>query len=444
MATANSHESSPSSGNGSSARGTSANGTAPTSFTASLWRRWLARRQRNQVRYLSQVKFRLTREGVHFVAVLLFIFIGAVIREINLLILLAGSMIGLLVLQWRFNTRTLLKLTARRRLPQYAVAGKLTSISLTLSNPKRWLGSWLVVVEDRLQKQNPNSRKLVERGMAAIEEIRPRGSAECRYELEFHERGKYQIGPTTISTRFPIGLGRGWRTLDNARTLIVRPRLGELTPNIRSLHQQLRIGHAAASPQAGTHEAEFYGLRPWQSGDSRRWIHWRTTARLGEVSVRQFERQQQRQITILLDLHSPKLKPGESCSLCELAISFVATIATQSAKVGSDSLSAAVAGDTVVTVTNVQSPVLVDNLLDSLATIAPAENPDLLKAIRSLTLSLVANPSLLIISTRASQLDSLRNSLNDPVGSKLLSRVKLKWLNVSAGQLEPYFSWTAN
>lgn len=442
MASANSLRETP---NGETSKSNAARAhTPPTSLTANLWQRWLARRRRNQARYLSQVKFRLTREGIHFLAVLLFIFVGAVIREINLLILLAGSMIGLLILQWRFNTRTLLKLTAIRRLPMYAVVGKVTSISLELTNPKLWLGSWLVVVEDRLHQLAPHSKKLNDQGVAAIDEIRPRGSALCRYELEFHERGKYCIGPTTISTRFPIGLGRGWRTLDNARTLIVRPQLGELTPKVRVLYQQLSVGHAAASPQAGTHEAEFYGLRPWQSGDSRRWIHWRTTARLGELSVRQFERQQQRQSTILLDLYAANLKAGESCPLCEKAISFLATFATQSAKVGSDSLSAAVAGHTLLTVTDVRSPVLVDNLLDALASIAPSASPNLLTAVRSLTLPLVANPSLLIISTRGSQVELLRKSLKDPLVSKLLSRVKFKWLDVSAGQLEPYFSWTSN
>lgn len=412
----------------------------PPSVTARLWRKWQARRQRNQARYLSQVKFRLTREGVHFLAVLLFVFVGAVIREINLLILLAGSMIGLLVLQWRFNTRTLHKLTLQRRLPPHAVVGNVTSISVLLHNPKRWLGSWLVMVEDGLQKTAPDAKKLGAPGVAVADEVKPRGSAVCRYQLEFHERGSYDVGPSTISTRYPIGLGRGWRTLDNARSLIVRPRLGELKPKVQLLFQQLRSGHAATSPQVGTHEAEFYGLRPWQSGDSRRWIHWRTTARLGTLSVRQFERQQQRQMSVLLDLYAAEDKSRAGCPLCEQAISFLATLATHSAKYGSDSLSAAVAGAAVLSVTRAQSPVLVNDLLDSLAVVAPSSAPDLMAAIRSLTLPLLANPSLLVISTRAPQFELLRKSVSDPVGRKLLSRLQLNWLDASAGELEPYFT----
>lgn len=431
------------------------------SATLWLWRKWRERRRRNQLRFLSQGKFRLTREGVHFLAVLLFIFVGAVIREINLLILLAGCMIGLLILQWRFNTRTLLGLSVSRRVPTSATVGKPLMVALRINNPKRWLGAWLVQVEDRLGRTNPYPKKISESGVAIVDTIRPRGSSDTQYELTFHERGAYQIGPSTISTRFPMGLGRGWRTLNNEFRLIVRPKLGALTATTRGLFQQLRVGHAATSPKPGTHEAEFFGLRPWQSGDSRRWIHWRTTARLGEIAVRQFERQQHRQLNVLLDLHVPKVadlakaadakgidaKHGgieKALTTCELAISFVATLATQTARSATDSLSVAVAGKEQIALLDARSPVLVNNLLDALATIEPADNPNLVSAIRSLTVPLLSNSHLLVISTRSNQLSALLKEDRDGALAKFLSRVGVHWLDASSGQLEPYFTWTQN
>ncbi|MEZ6134807.1 MAG: DUF58 domain-containing protein [Pirellulaceae bacterium] len=409
-----------------------------------LWRRWQARQRRVQARYLSQVRFRLTREGVHFLAVLLFIFLGAVIRQINLLTLLAGAMIGLLILQWRFNSRTLIGLTLERQLPARARAGQTIDIRLALFNPKRLLGAWLVVIEERLQKLEPNSLKLAGKGQGIVEEVRPRGSAVCRYQLQFHERGRYRIGSSLLSTRFPLGLGRGWRTIDNSTELIVLPRLGELTPRSKKLFQQMREGHAANAPMAGTHEAEFYGLRPWQSGDSRRWIHWRTTARLGEVAVRQFERQQQRQICVLLDLHRTANNNLESDAkdACETAIEFVATLAHSTAILGSDKLAVAVAGSQLSTFNRMQSAALADQLLEALATVSPSSNPDLAEAFRSLTSALVANPVLVVVSSRGSQLSELRSTLKDPVSQKLLAKISLRWLDVSAGDIDPY--WIAD
>jgi uncharacterized protein (DUF58 family) len=422
------------------------NPEANASATLWLWRKWRARRRRVQQRYLSQGRFVLTREGFHFLALLLFTFVGALIREINLLILLAGCMIGLLLLQWRFNTRTLRGLTVARRLPSSTVVGSPFRVSLDVDNPKRLLGSWLVMVEDRLARTSPYPKKLTEQGMAVLDAVPPRTHRTCEYELTIHERGAYEIGPSTISTRFPLGLGRGWRTLSNERRLIVRPKQGDLKPAARALFQQLRVGHAASSPKPGTHEAEFYGLRRWQSGDSKRWIHWRTTARVGEISVRQFERQQHRQLNVLLDLHLPTSGDLQWCrSLCELVISFVATLATKTAHSSTDSLSVSVAGKQQFSMIDARSPVLVNNLLDQLAVVEPTDEPDLQEAFRSLKVSLISNPQLLVISTRANQLARLvGDASSDSSHARFLSRLAITWLNASEDHLEPYFLWTSN
>ena len=129
-----------------------------------LWKRWRNKRRRDRVRSLSQVRFRLTREGVHYIGILLFIFLGALLRDINLLILLAGAMIGLLLLQWRFNTRTLIGLTATRFIPRNSFVGQETSVEVQVTNPKLWLGAWLILIEDPLSKLLPNAAKLIEKG----------------------------------------------------------------------------------------------------------------------------------------------------------------------------------------------------------------------------------------------------------------------------------------
>lgn len=411
----------------------------PASWFGSLWDRWLKKRRRDRARQLSQVKFRLTREGLHFVGVLLFIFIGAVIRDINLLILLAGALIGLMLLQWRFNTATLLGLQIERRIPRSTNVGRETSVELRLWNSKSWLGAWLVVAEDPLQKELPHKRRLSERGLVLVDAVQPRGITPSVYQLAFHERGRYRVGPTTISTRFPLGLGRGWRTIDNESEIVVHPRLGELTSRLASLLQYDREGHAKASSNAGAHEGEFYGLRPWEAGDSRRWIHWRTTARLGALSVRQFERQQQRQICVLLDLYDSQ--DPDSAASGELAISFLATLANATLAGRRDKLAVAVAGKSVDVFTAVQSAVLVNNLMDKLAVVELGTAPDLLTAVRGLSIALLSNPYLLIISTRADQMPRLIEQAEDRVTQRMLTRGRSRWLDVSQDDLEPYFRW---
>lgn len=411
------------------------------SILGRLWNRWHDKRRRDRARARSRVRFRLTREGVHYIGILLFIFLGALLRDINLLILLAGAMIGLLLLQWRFNTRTLIGLTAQRYLPRNSFVAVETSVEMRVANPKVWLGAWLILVEDPLHKRLPNAVKLIEKGTTVVDEVPPKGARSSKYQLTFHQRGEYLIGPTTISTRFPLALGRGSRTLDNQVHITIFPQLGQLSPLARGLFQQQQQGAAQAARAVGLHEADFYGLRPWSTGDSKRWIHWRTTARLGELSVRQFERRQSHRVCVLLDLYGPPQKKNGPNEHAEHCISFLSTLANHSARHGSDRLAVAVAASDSFALPSVQGSVLVEDLLQRLATIDSSQTPDLVEALQGLTIPLLNNPHLLVISTRSNQTQWLRAQFRAQAADRLLARLQVRWLDATQGDLEPYFSW---
>jgi uncharacterized protein (DUF58 family) len=300
----------------------------------------------------------------------------------------------------------------RRRLPPRVNAGTAIEVAFELQNTKQWLSAWMILVEDQLQRLKPSVKKITEKGVALVDEIPPMGISIVRYELTFSERGIYRIGNSTMTTRFPIGLGRSWRSFDNYVSLIVYPKLGQLLPACRALLHGDREGSAKAAARSSVHEGEFYGLRDWQTGDSRRWIHWRTTAKRGELSVRQFEQVQRRQLSIALDLYQAKGKPTDESRLAiEQSVAFVATLASEFVNRERDKLAVALAGDSVHVAPNVQSPVLVSDLLDRLAEIRPNESPDITSAVGQLRISLTRYPVLMIISTRENQFMDLQKQL---------------------------------
>ena len=47
--------------------------------------------------------------------------------------------------------------------------------------------------------------------------------------------------------------------------------------------------------------SDLYGLRSYVSGDDRRAIHWKTSARLSKLYIREFAREDARKVTLLLD-----------------------------------------------------------------------------------------------------------------------------------------------
>src|SRR5437660_10962756 len=100
----------------------------------------------------------LTRAGWYYLAVLLFILGGAVLRSINLLVVLAGMLIAPLLFNWRLVMSSLMGLAVRRRLPAQIVAGEPLTVEIEIENPRRWMSSWLIVVEDWIE-QRASSQK---------------------------------------------------------------------------------------------------------------------------------------------------------------------------------------------------------------------------------------------------------------------------------------------
>src|SRR5204863_4021232 len=121
--------------------------------------------------------------------------------------------------------------------------------------------------------------------------------------------------------------------------IIVLPRLGRLhRGRLRrflarsSLTVSRSLQHPRRHPSA---QAEFHGLRAFRSGDSPRWIHWRTSARCGELMVREFEDVPSDNLILVVDPSLPEKRgrdtlhsgvPSPFFALLEDAISLAATI----------------------------------------------------------------------------------------------------------------------
>ena len=77
----------------------------------------------------------ITLEGAYYLFVLAFVFTGAVLREINLMLVLAGMMLGPLLYNAFMARRMTQRFTVRRRLPATAIAGEPLTVELVASSP---------------------------------------------------------------------------------------------------------------------------------------------------------------------------------------------------------------------------------------------------------------------------------------------------------------------
>ena len=189
-----------------------------------------------------------------------------------------------------FVSRTRYRLACTRRVePPRIGAGESALVRVRLENMSR-LPSSVLLVEDSLPPGLAAPARFV------VDRIEPGGARDLSYELQVGLRGRYQLGPMSIRLADPFGFCELTRTFRSRDELVVTPRIERL-PGGRSLP------HAAASvlrrsARSGEDEAT---TRPYRSGDDLRRVHWRTTARTGELMVRREDAPRLGGATILLD-----------------------------------------------------------------------------------------------------------------------------------------------
>src|SRR4029079_100806 len=102
----------------------------------------------------------LTREGWYYLAVLTFIMGGAVLRSVNLLVILAGMMIATLLFNWRLVMASLTGLVVRRKMPAQILPGQPLTVEIAVENTRWWMSSWFLTIEDWVErKEGTGNRK---------------------------------------------------------------------------------------------------------------------------------------------------------------------------------------------------------------------------------------------------------------------------------------------
>ena len=361
-------------------------------------------------------------------SVLAFIILGSIIRQINLLVLLSGLMIAPFFFNWRISKKMMERLAASRRLPEWVNAATPFNVHWEIANHRKRIPSWGVRIVDHVIKSGEDPKKAEQ-----ITVLAPPVAADTKVDVTYRclmpGRGLYEFGPATISSAFPVGLLRSRIGIEETGTLVVAPRLGKLTGSWDRIMRSQREGDTFAQRQRSVNEGEFYGIRPWTSGDNPRQVHWRSSARHGELMVRQFEQQMDNQLVILLDL----FKTDMSQTDVEYTLSFFATIldryCRERVKPG-----VGVFGDQTINVRKCDR-IALQQVMGCLATVQPAEENGLSAAVRPWIENARRKDRLIILSTR---------NREDAIRQDRMESFSCLWIDVSSDGGHHFFQPTAD
>ncbi|MFO0910166.1 MAG: DUF58 domain-containing protein [Isosphaeraceae bacterium] len=114
------------------------------------------------------------------------------------------------------------------------------------------------------------------------------GRERLRWTGVSPRRGRYKFRTLELVTRSPFGLLERRVTINENASMIVYPMVGHLTRRWHLLHRQASETRADKRHDRSSQQQEYHGLRDYRPGDSPRWIHWRTSARLAQPMVKEF------------------------------------------------------------------------------------------------------------------------------------------------------------
>ena len=318
----------------------------------------------------------ICREGWYYLLVLAFVAFSSVLRNVNLLMIVATIMLFAFIICWRVAIRALRGVTLERKIPQTMTAGDRLEVQLELQSAS--VGKLVARSGSRCLNIDETIRHLVPKSQITKKIVHllcwylPRGGKETlTYRARLLERGIYRIGPTRIATGFPLGLIRHSRILDRGDRIIVFPRTGRLTTAFAQMFQQIQLGIGGHPLRQDRQTGDFHGLREWKEGDGRRMIHWKSTARRGTPVVREFEQDHHQELNLLLDLG--ELADYADEHQYEEAIRFAATIATDFCRRRDGLLRMAIVGRELSYGGGTAQAQLLTELLTLLATAEPAK-----------------------------------------------------------------------
>lgn len=265
-----------------------------------LWRRLRAWR-----------RIRFTSGGLAFTLGSLAVGLAAMNTGNNLLYLLLGSMLGFITVSSWLSEQVIRDLRMERRIPRAVTVGHDCRLVYEVTNRKKRLPSFAVELSE-----------VGLPGKAFLAHVAPLGHASVRSVNRFVRRGIYPLETVTLSTGFPFGLFQKERDIALPGELIVWPRTDRMVREPASGGGRVPRAGPSARGAAGT-RGEYRSLRDYRVGDDSRDIHWKSSARLREPVIREYERDGAETRWICLDLRA---EPGEAA---EVAVEVAASLAAR-------------------------------------------------------------------------------------------------------------------
>jgi uncharacterized protein (DUF58 family) len=280
--------------------------------------------KRTPLRWIGyKMEYRLTRQGWVYLGGIILVALAALNTGNNLLFLILSTLVASILMSGILSSITLSGVEMRLELPEHIFAGQTVRTVMELRNEKLTLPSFSMRVEAATKKGEPPSAML--ETPVYFPYLPKREHVRQVVPMTFPRRGRYRQEAFRIVTRFPFGFLQKARRVDLKREALVYPsveateQLIEILPGLQGSLESVAKGYGQ----------DLYALRDYISTDSARHVHWKASARYGTLMVREFTRDDDYRVLLVLDPHIKV--PGGGAAPSAKGLTGAAAIAAKTA-----------------------------------------------------------------------------------------------------------------
>lgn len=203
-------------------------------------------------------------------------------------------------------------ITVRREAPDRFSNGDQNKVSLAVKNNYAFRTTLVIIDEIPIQFQH--------RDFKISLSLKPDAELPTEYSLRPTERGEYIFRDIHVFTKSPLQLAVRRITV-NAEQMV------KVLPSFLTLRHYEIKAHASNLAEAGNKRIrklgaslEFEQIKEYVRGDDIRTIHWKATARKGQLMVNNYTDERSQQIYCVIDKGRVMKMPFEGMSLLDYAI----------------------------------------------------------------------------------------------------------------------------
>jgi uncharacterized protein (DUF58 family) len=240
---------------------------------------------------------RITGAGWRFLGLTLIVGFAAMNTGNNLLYLVFGAMLSFITASGILSELMLRRMSLSRTFPQHLFAQQAAPLRVTVTNRKRVIASFSLLIEDFSQGRAAEP-------LPYILKVPANQTVTTTYPVTFARRGLHRPSKVRLSTRYPFGFFHKSVTFhETGDDLLVYPAPAKL--------QSLDLASLAAfaGPLDATRKkgngADVHSVRDYVHGDPRTRIHWKSTAKQARLMTKELEDEQWKKLALVLDVSQP-------------------------------------------------------------------------------------------------------------------------------------------